>query len=66
MYHGVVSTFAFADGHAEAHRWIDGSLIKYGHTIASGTTTTFTPPATVNTPDYHYIYNGYRFPSWKD
>jgi prepilin-type N-terminal cleavage/methylation domain-containing protein/prepilin-type processing-associated H-X9-DG protein len=27
MYHGDIGTFAFADGHAEAHRWHDNYLI---------------------------------------
>jgi prepilin-type N-terminal cleavage/methylation domain-containing protein/prepilin-type processing-associated H-X9-DG protein len=30
MYHGNVGTFAFADGHAEAHRWHDNYLIGAG------------------------------------
>jgi prepilin-type N-terminal cleavage/methylation domain-containing protein/prepilin-type processing-associated H-X9-DG protein len=30
MYHGDVGTFAFADGHAEAHRWHDNHIIADG------------------------------------
>ena len=30
MYHGDVGTFAFADGHAEAHRWINATIIGDG------------------------------------
>jgi prepilin-type N-terminal cleavage/methylation domain-containing protein/prepilin-type processing-associated H-X9-DG protein len=29
-YHGNVGTFAFADGHAEAHKWTDPNVIKSG------------------------------------
>jgi prepilin-type processing-associated H-X9-DG protein len=29
-YHGNVGTFCFADGHAEAHKWIDGVIIAVG------------------------------------
>jgi prepilin-type N-terminal cleavage/methylation domain-containing protein/prepilin-type processing-associated H-X9-DG protein len=30
LYHGYVSTFAFADGHAEAHTWMDPAIIAAG------------------------------------
>jgi prepilin-type N-terminal cleavage/methylation domain-containing protein/prepilin-type processing-associated H-X9-DG protein len=29
-YHGNVGTFAFADGHAEAHKWMDPNIIRSG------------------------------------
>lgn len=29
-YHGNVGTFAFADGHAEAHKWLDPTIIAVG------------------------------------
>jgi prepilin-type N-terminal cleavage/methylation domain-containing protein/prepilin-type processing-associated H-X9-DG protein len=29
-YHGNVGTFAFADGHAEAHKWLDPNIIASG------------------------------------
>ncbi len=29
-YHGDVGTFAFADGHAESHKWLDGSITAVG------------------------------------
>lgn len=28
-WHGGTSTFSWADGHSESHRWIDGPTIKY-------------------------------------
>jgi prepilin-type N-terminal cleavage/methylation domain-containing protein/prepilin-type processing-associated H-X9-DG protein len=30
-FHGTSSTFAFADGHVEAHRWINGSTIAFAN-----------------------------------
>ena len=65
MYHGTASTFSFVDGHAEAHTWGDGAVVSYGQLIAAGGTTTFTPPATSYTLDYEYVYQGFRFPGWK-
>lgn len=62
MYHGDVSTAAFADGHAEFHKWSDGQLIGYGVSVANGGA--LNPPATTGGADYDYVYNGYRFPGW--
>ncbi len=64
MYHGNVSTSAFADGHAEAYTWGDGSIVNYGKLIAGGTTRTFNPPATIYSVDYEYVYQNFRFPTW--
>lgn len=68
MYHGNVSTFGFADGHAEAHRWHDGALIKGGQLAAMGKFTSWAALGLnplKSGPDYYYWYNGYRFPGWK-
>ena len=63
MYHGNVSTASFLDGHAEHHKWVDGALVNYGKSVAAGSGS-FTPPATTSSPDYDYVYSGYRFPGW--
>jgi len=66
MYHGNVSTFGFADAHAESHKWYDSTLIQAGLTVAKGGGTpwgsTYSGVAGV---DYEYVYNGYRFPGWQ-
>ena len=65
MYHGNVSTSAFVDGHVEGHKWIDGALVAYGKSVAAGGT--ISPPNPPKPgPDYEYVYQGYRFPGWKD
>jgi prepilin-type N-terminal cleavage/methylation domain-containing protein/prepilin-type processing-associated H-X9-DG protein len=64
MYHGNVSTVAFADGHVESHKWTDGSIIDNGKKAASGgTVTSFNGPS--SGVDYQYVYQGYRYPGWK-
>jgi prepilin-type N-terminal cleavage/methylation domain-containing protein/prepilin-type processing-associated H-X9-DG protein len=63
MYHGNVSTFGFADCHVESRKWLDPAVVRAGTQAASGqqgVRVTFTP----GTPDYNYIYMGYRFPGW--
>jgi len=66
MYHGNVSTFAFLDGHVEHHKWLNGTLIRYGKAVATGGAVG-SPPVGMPTsgPDYDYIYNGYRSQTWK-
>jgi len=63
LYHGNVSTANFVDGHAESHKWLNGALITAGKQMAQGQNG-FYPPTTYG-PDYDYVYNGYRFPGWK-
>lgn len=63
MYHGNVSTFAFADGHSEYHKWTDGQTIAAGKAATTGTVAgggSFTR----GTADYEYIYKNYQFPGW--
>lgn len=62
MYHGSISTAAFADGHAEHHKWVDGNLVQYGRAVANGGA--LNPPATTESADYHYVYDRYRFAKW--
>ena len=69
MFHGNVSTFGFADGHALFHKWLDSTLIKKGNEAANGdfTDSTGTAYSMPNSgPDYDYWYEGYRFPGWAD
>ena len=63
MYHGNVSTASFVDGHAESHKWTDQALVNYGKSVVAGGS--LTAPATTEEPDYEYVYQGYRFPGWK-
>ena len=66
MYHNNVSTYGFADGHVESHKWLDGAMINFGKTVAQGTSSSFTAPNPPNPgPDANFIYNGYRFPGWQ-
>jgi prepilin-type N-terminal cleavage/methylation domain-containing protein/prepilin-type processing-associated H-X9-DG protein len=68
MYHGNVSTFSFMDGHAESYAWGDRKIIDYGKYIAGGGAfdATKVNPPDYSSPDYDYIYEGYRFPAWKE
>jgi prepilin-type N-terminal cleavage/methylation domain-containing protein len=34
-FHVTSGTFSFADGHAEKHKWLDGSTLAYANSVAS-------------------------------
>jgi len=64
MYHGNVSTVCFADGHAEHHKWVDRQLISNGKQSALGVNATTLPAPAVTGPDYAFIRDIYRFPTY--
>jgi prepilin-type processing-associated H-X9-DG protein len=64
MYHGNVSTCAFADSHAESHKWNDPALIAAGQSEAHGIHAAY-PAAAITGPDYQYVYDHYRHPNWQ-
>jgi prepilin-type processing-associated H-X9-DG protein len=63
MSHGNVNTFAFADGHAESHKWLDGGIIVAGLKAANGTAQGAGWGPSSGT-DYDFVYQHYRFPGW--
>lgn len=62
MYHGNVGTFCYADGHAEYHKWQNGTITQSGKAaaLAQAYTTGYVAP-----PDQIFVHDGYRFPGWK-
>ena len=65
MYHGDVSTFAFADGHGEQHRWHNTWVIANGLAEASGEAQLpYNSASGAHDADYYYFYQDYRFPGW--
>ena len=76
IYHGNVGTFAFADGHAEGHKWLDGQITAAGKdalTVGSqafayngtaGATPTYTPNNNPQTStDAAYLCLHWRTPN---
>jgi hypothetical protein len=64
MYHNNVSTAGYVDGHAGFHKWQTGTLVNYGKTVASGGTAS-PPNPPIAGSDYEYVYDGFRFPGWR-
>lgn len=64
MYHGDVSTQAYADGHATYHRWRTPAIVTAGRNAANGqNTANFAGPNTG--ADYLFVRDNYRHPNWK-
>jgi prepilin-type N-terminal cleavage/methylation domain-containing protein len=64
MYHGNINTFAFADGHAEAHKWTDGTIITAGTQAAAGVAVMGKWTGPYSGQDYQYVHDHYRHPNW--
>jgi prepilin-type processing-associated H-X9-DG protein len=61
LWHFNVGSIAFADGHAELHKWTDPALIFVGQTAAHGRQEVNWEGPT-NGADYLFVYKGYQFP----
>ena len=61
MWHINVGSIAFADGHAELHKWTDPALIATGQAAARGRSELNWEGPT-NGADYFFVYKGYQFP----
>lgn len=66
IFHGNWSTFAFLDGHAEGHRWIDPRLIDAAKRAGeSGANTLDWPGGGPQNQDFRWVYERFRFMNWK-
>jgi prepilin-type processing-associated H-X9-DG protein len=70
MYHGNISTFSFADGHAEVHKWSNPIIIQAGLVSASGQNGNNifknNPTQATSGADYQYVHDRWQFgPDWK-
>lgn len=64
IFHGNSSTLAFADGHAEGHRWRDAGTIKSAKDSAAGKESFNWPGGNSKNPDFVWMYSRYRFANW--
>jgi len=59
-FHGVSSTFSWADGHATSRRWIDGSTLAYATSMNTGKYNS-PPSAASSQDDVSFLISGYAF-----
>jgi prepilin-type N-terminal cleavage/methylation domain-containing protein len=66
IFHGIITTFSFIDGHAAGHSWKNAKLIASEQAISQGKFSGFyAPGGDASDPDYVWIWNGYRFANWE-
>ena len=64
IFHGTVSTFSFADGHAEFRNWRDPGTIKAATASANGQSSFYWTGGTKTNPDFAWAWDHYRFDTW--
>ncbi|MBI2928707.1 MAG: type II secretion system protein [Verrucomicrobia bacterium] len=65
IFHGNFSTFAFADGHAEGHRWLLGSTIKAATDSSRGIASFYWQGGNNKNVDFVWVYDRYKHVNWK-
>jgi prepilin-type N-terminal cleavage/methylation domain-containing protein len=69
IFHGTVSSFSYADGHAENHSWKDPFTARAAKEAAYKDFTDgvnfYWPGGHKNNPDYVWMWNRYRHVEWK-
>jgi prepilin-type N-terminal cleavage/methylation domain-containing protein len=65
IFHGIVSTFGFVDGHVVDHPWLNRQLIQTEQAVALGTFDYYAPGGDPADPDYVWIWYGYRLRNWE-
>ena len=66
IFHGNVSDFSFADGHAEHHKWRDSGTIKAATDSANGIASFFWSGGGegARNPDFVWMWDKYRSEGW--
>src|SRR5947207_3334291 len=64
IFHGRVTSIAFADGHAEIHRWTDPLLILAAIEFANGTGDFYFAGGTAKNQDFQWVYQRYKHKKW--
>ena len=66
IFHGVVSTISFADGHVEAHKWRDANTIKAATDSSNGINSFWWNGGGEGSrnQDFYWMWDKYRFQDW--
>jgi prepilin-type N-terminal cleavage/methylation domain-containing protein/prepilin-type processing-associated H-X9-DG protein len=66
IFHGNVSTIAFADGHAELKKWLEGTTISAATRAAAGDSGIFNwAGGNGKNRDFRWVYDRYKHLTWK-
>ena len=64
IFHGTVTTIAFADGHAETHGWHEAGVIKAAKDFANGVQDFYWSGGNANNVDFQWVYQRYKHKKW--
>lgn len=64
VFHGNWSTFSFADGHAEGHKWTDPDTIQAAVDSARNIESYYWQGGNSSNPDFRWVYERYRHQDW--
>jgi prepilin-type N-terminal cleavage/methylation domain-containing protein/prepilin-type processing-associated H-X9-DG protein len=65
IFHGQVSTFTFADGHAELRRWLEASTIKAATDSANGRESFYWQGGNARNKDFVWVWDRFKHVKWK-
>ena len=64
VFHGNDSSFGFADGHSENHKWLDKGTLKAARDSAEGKESFFWQGGNARNPDFRWVYERYKHKKW--
>jgi prepilin-type processing-associated H-X9-DG protein len=64
VFHGNDSSFGFADGHSENHKWVEKGTLKAAHDSAAGQNSFYWSGGTARNPDFRWVYERYKHKKW--
>ncbi len=65
IFHGFTTTFSFADGHVENHKWLENSTIKAARDSANGIDSFYWAGGNKSNRDFRWVYDHYQYINWK-
>ncbi len=63
--HGTDSSFSFADGHAENHKWTDPKTVKAAQDSSKGQSSFYWQGGNAKNPDFKWVHERYRHKKYK-
>ena len=64
IFHGIITSFSFLDGHVESHRWRDPATIHASQDFAQGKGDFYWAGGLPSNPDFQWTWFKYRFQAW--
>jgi prepilin-type N-terminal cleavage/methylation domain-containing protein len=64
IFHSIVSTFSYVDGHAESRKWRNRDVIKAATDAANGQSSFYWAGGNRTNPDFIWAWDQYRFRTW--